>query len=505
MRIMAVPGEINLLFPVLLLLPILFLIFKHFRPLSPLKCPPLPPGPYPWPLIGNILDMGKMPHVSLSRLAQAYGPLISLKLGSQFLVVGSSPAAATEILKTHDRILSARHIPHVIPAKSPDLNNLSLGWAIECNDQWKYLRTICRAELFSAKAIESQASLREKKVMEMVGFMGTKEGKVVEVGEVVFATVFNMLTNALLLKDFINLEDERVGGGMKGLVRRISEVASAPNLDDFYPILGGLDLQNLKKEMMEVFRRIYSLWGIIIKERRERKDEQLSSQRCFMDVLIDNAFSDDQINQLLLELLAAGTDTSTSTIEWAMSELINNQEPMNKVRVELAREIDQNVVTESNLPQLPYLHACVKETLRLHPPAPLLIPHRAAESCKVMNYTIPKDTQVFVNVWAIGRDPMIWEDPLTFKPERFLSSDLDFKGNNFEFLPFGAGRRICPGLPMATKQVHLILASLIHFFDWYLPPDMDTNKLDMNEKFGVTLQKEQPLLLIPKVRKQSRD
>ena len=152
-----------------------------------------------------------------------------------------------------------------------------------------------------------------------------------------------------------------------------------------------------------------------------------------------------------------------------MAELIKNPESMIKVQLELAREIKQDVVKEFHLPQLNYLQASVKETLRLHPPAPLLLPHHAIESYQVTSYTIPKDSQVLVNVWAIGQDPMYWEDPSVFKPERFLNSALDFKGNDFEFLPFSAGRRICPGLPMATKVVPLVLASLIHNFDWSLP------------------------------------
>ncbi|KAH7862581.1 hypothetical protein Vadar_006775 [Vaccinium darrowii] len=207
------------------------------------------------------------------------------------------------------------------------------------------------------------------------------------------------------------------------------------------------------------------------------------------------------MSETFRELFTTGTDTNTSTVEWAMAELVKNAKAMTKVRQELVTEINQSFPKNSHLPQLPYLQACVKETLRLHPPAPFLLPHRAFASCKVMNYTIPKDAQVIVNVWAIGKDPMIWEDPLQFKPERFLNSTLDYKGNDYEFLPFGAGRRICPGLPMATKHVPLVLASLIHFFDWSLPDEIDPNELDMSEKFGVTLEMEQPLLLIPKVRK----
>lgn len=201
------------------------------------------------------------------------------------------------------------------------------------------------------------------------------------------------------------------------------------------------------------------------------------------------------------ELITAGTDTSSSTIEWTLTELIKNPKCMKIVKAELAREIvDQDMVRESHLPKLPYLQACVKETLRLHPPGPFLLPHRAVESCQVLSYTIPKDSQVLVNVWAIGRDPMYWKDPLTFKPERFLESSLDFKGNDFEFLPFGAGRRICPGLPMAAKHVPLVVSSLIHFFDWSLPYGKDPMDMNMSEKYGITLVKEEPLILISKVK-----
>lgn len=456
---MEVMAETYVILPILLLPLLLLFLLKHFN-----SSPQLPPGPNPWPILGNLLHMGKKPHVTLSNFAQSYGPLISLKLGTQVLIVGSSPAVAMEILKTHDRILSARLVPHVSPVKSPELNHLSLGWAVECNDNWKFLRTICRTELFSGKAIESQACLRERKVMEMVEFLSRMEGKVVKIGEVVFATVFNMLSNVLMSRDFTRLGEESEEGKMKGLLRTIFEVVSTPNLADFYPIFGALDLQGLNKKSKELFMRICALWEPIIEERRARKTSKISRQEDFLDALLDNAFTNDQINHLTAELISAGTDTSTSTIEWAMAELIKNPESMNKVREELAREINHDFAKESHLPQLPYLQACVKETLRLHPPAPILIPHRALESCTVMNYAIPKNAQVVVNVWAIGRDPTIWLEPLKFNPERFLNSALDFKGSDYEFVPFGAGRRICPGLSMAVKQVPSVLASLIHFF-----------------------------------------
>ncbi|XP_052179903.1 probable (S)-N-methylcoclaurine 3'-hydroxylase isozyme 2 [Diospyros lotus] len=238
------------------------------------------------------------------------------------------------------------------------------------------------------------------------------------------------------------------------------------------------------------------MWGVIIRDRRERNNG-LDQPRDFLDVLIANGFTDEQIVILISELFGAGTESVSITIEWAMTELLMNKDAMEKLSQELKTQTTTDSIKESDLSKLPYLHACVKETLRIHAPTPFLIPHRALDTCKVLNYTIPKNSQVLVNVWAIGRDSTVWEDPLRFKPERFLSSDIDFKGHDFEFLPFGSGRRQCPGLALASKQVHLILASLISSFHWCLPNGEDPSKIDVNESFGVTLQKEQPLLVIP--------
>ncbi|XP_077246507.1 putative (S)-N-methylcoclaurine 3'-hydroxylase isozyme 2 [Tasmannia lanceolata] len=501
MDVLPLAQKTNLLPLILLILPVLFLIYNHLKRIASSKSS-LPPGPYPWPIIGNLLNMGKKPHIELAHLAQAHGPLLSLRLGTQLLAVGSSPAIAAEILKTHDRLLSARHVPTITPKNRPDRSDLSMVWAPVCGDEWKFLRTLCRTELFASKAIETQAPLREKKVTEMVDFLVKKENQVVKVAELVFATVFNILGTIFLSQNFIDLDDGGVVGGMKGLIWRMMELGTTPNIGDFYPILSGLDLQGLNKKAVECVEKVSAIWEVFIKQRRDGKDDGgVLRERDFLDSLLDNGFTNGQINNLLLELFTAGTDTSSSTIEWAMAELIKNPEDMNKVREELKREIKENIVRESTLPHLPHLHACVKETLRLHPPVPLLLPHRASDTCKLKDYTIPINTQVQVNVWAIGRDSTVWEDPLKFKPERFLNSELDYKGNDFRFIPFGAGRRICPGLPMADKQVHLILACLIHYFDWSLPHGMHPSQIDVNEKFGVTLQKEHPLLLIPKLRK----
>ncbi|KAM3343842.1 hypothetical protein P3S68_025932 [Capsicum galapagoense] len=495
---MAQPFDVLFLVP-LFLLPLISFIFKVFKSC---KITQLPPGPTPWPVIGNIFHIGKMPHITLTNFAKTYGPIISLKLGTTWLVVGSSPSVAIKILKTHDRILSARHVPNAVPSKGSGLDKTSLGWNSGGNSRWRYLRTLCKTELFSGKVLESQACLREKKVMELVEFLRSKEGQVVNIGELVFATVLNMLSNVLISKDMANFDNETEDGGLKSLVRGIVELAAAPNIYEFYPIFGKLDIQGLRKKYTHVVTQFCSKLEPILEERRNSRENGSSNQQDFLETLLDNNFTNDRIHQLFMELLSAGSDTTTSTIEWALAELIKNVESMKKVREEIEIELsDSDYPKESQLLQMSYVQACVKETLRLHPPAPLLLPHRATETCQIMSYTIPKDAQIMVNIWAITRDPSIWEEPEMFKRQRFLSSDMDFKGNDFEFLPFGAGRRICPGLPMAAIEVPLVLASLVHFFDWELPHGKCTAELDMTEKFGVTLQKKEPLLLIPKARK----
>ncbi|CAI0409468.1 unnamed protein product [Linum tenue] len=174
-----------------------------------------------------------------------------------------------------------------------------------------------------------------------------------------------------------------------------------------------------------------------------------------------------------------------------MAELLRNPNALAKAREELDATIGKgNNFQESDVSRLPYLQAILKETFRLHPAAPLLLPRKGGEDVEIC-------VQILVNVWAIGRDPMIWDDPNAFVPERFLGSEVSAKGNNFELLPFGAGRRICPGLPLALRILHMMLGSLIHWFDWKLPDGVEPEKLDMDEKFGMALQKAKPLLAIP--------
>lgn len=198
-----------------------------------------------------------------------------------------------------------------------------------------------------------------------------------------------------------------------------------------------------------------------------------------------------------------GTETTSSTVEWGLTELLCNPETMVKARAELAKVVGANrSFEESDIDNLPYLQAVVKETLRLHPPIPLLIPRRAMpENTNFMGYKIPRNTQVFVNAWAIGRDPECWDEPSSFKPKRFLvpgSTTSDYKGQHFEMIPFGGGRRNCPGIPLAQRMVPLILGSLIHEFEWELEKNVTGETMDMREKMGMAVTKLEPLRAIPK-------
>lgn len=200
------------------------------------------------------------------------------------------------------------------------------------------------------------------------------------------------------------------------------------------------------------------------------------------------------------ELFLAGTDTSTITTEWALAELISHPHMMLKLRDEISETVRRNgTIEETEILRLPYLQAVVKETMRLHLAVPFLVPHKTEKDVKINNYIIPKNTQVLVNAWAIARDSSTWDKPTSFMPERFLKNEIDFKGQHFSFLPFGSGRRMCPGMPLAHRVVSLMISSLVYYFEWKLVDEStEPEDLDMNETLSLTLQKAKPLVAVPK-------
>lgn len=196
-------------------------------------------------------------------------------------------------------------------------------------------------------------------------------------------------------------------------------------------------------------------------------------------------------------MLIGGIDTTATTVDWILSELVKNPIVMKKLQKEIEEIVGlDQMVEKSHLSSLKYLDCVVKESLRLHPVAPLLA-HAAQEDCEVSGFDIPSKTHVFVNVWAIGRDPDVWPDPDTFCPDRFLHNNVDLRGRDFQLLPFGSGRRSCPGLQLGLLIVQFVVAQLVHCFDWELPDGMLPGELDMSENYGMVVTRTKHLRAIP--------
>ncbi|KAJ0501790.1 putative geraniol 8-hydroxylase [Helianthus annuus] len=249
------------------------------------------------------------------------------------------------------------------------------------------------------------------------------------------------------------------------------EIAGAPNLADYFPVLRPLDPHGLLRRS-KFYKKLLAIFEKHISERLHVRSTSSSyaSSEDLTDLLLN--IGKDQNSSISLndmhDLFLVGTDTTSNTLEWAMAELIHNLEKMLKARAEIKKVIgnDERAFEESDISRVPYLRAIIKETLRLHPPVTFLVPHKAITDVEIKGYMVPKDAQIMCNMWAMGQDPNVWSDPQRFKPERFLEVEIDFKGRDFEFIPFGAGRRMCPGLPLADIMLHLMLGSLIHKFDW---------------------------------------
>ncbi|KAL3358987.1 hypothetical protein AABB24_015856 [Solanum stoloniferum] len=253
--------------------------------------------------------------------------------------------------------------------------------------------------------------------------------------------------------------------------------------------------------MTNHFTKVLQLMSGLIDERLNERKMGNHTNGDVLDSLLNicpQEIDRNHIEHLFLDMFVAGSDTTSNTLEWAMAELLKNPHTLEKAQEELAQVIGRGkLIDEADVAKLSYLRCVVKETFRIHPPAPFLIPRKAVEDVEFCGYIIPKDSQVLVNIWAIRHDSSLWEDPLDFKPERFWESDIDVRGQNFELIPFGAGRRICPGLPLAIKMVPVTLGSILNTFNWKLHGGIAPKDLDMEEKFGITLGKAQPLLAIP--------
>lgn len=481
----------------------LLLFLKPF--LLPSKPRNLPPGPAGLPFLGSLLQLGARPHESLFNMARRHGQVMTLRLGLVTSVVVSSPEAARETLQKHDENFSDRAVPDVITAQpNPEF---TLAW-VPGDQRWRARRRVCSTQMFTAQRLDALQHLRHQKVHQLVTHIkkSCEPGREVDIGQLAFATTLNLMSSTMFSIDIVDPEFQ-TAQEFKDLVWRIMEDAGKPNPSDYFPAVRRFDLLGVKRHIQPAYMRLHEIFDEIIDKRlKERATGSSESSKSgdFLDVLLDQCeeegseFTRQSIKPVILDLFIAGSDTSALTTEWAMAELLHNPSLLQRSRDELTAAIGtERPVQESDTRHLPYLQAIVKETLRLHPAVPLLLPYKSKNDAEVCGYVIPKGMQVLVNAWAIGRDPSYWEDPLSFTPERFLGSNVDYKGRDFEYIPFGAGRRICPGLPLAIRMVHLMVASLVQSFNWKLPEGMAPESLDMQEQFGVTLRKAIPLRAIP--------
>ncbi|XP_048136137.1 iridoid oxidase-like isoform X2 [Rhodamnia argentea] len=483
--------------------------------LSRRKHTKLPPQPPAWPVIGNILDLWPEPHQNLHRFRAEHGPVTWLKLGSLNTMVIQSAQAAAEFFKGHDLVFADRKCPHALTAHGYDQGSLAVG---RYGGYWRVLRRLCSAELLVNKRINETAHLRQKCVDSVIAFveeeMVAKRATIeqgIDLSHFLFLLAFNVMGNMVLSRDLLDPQSKD-GPEFFDAMNRFMEWAGKPNVSDFAPWLRWWDPQGIKAGMAKDMGRAMKIAEGFVKERLEERKlgGETRATKDFLDAVLDYEgdgkegppkISSQNVNVIILEMFFAGAETTSSTIEWAMAELLRQPESMKKAKDELDQAVGSNgKLEEIDTENMPFLQAVVKETLRLHPPLPLLIPRNTLKETKFMGFDIPKDTMVYVNAWGIGRDPDAWEDPLAFKPERFLGSNIDYKGQNFELIPFGSGRRMCIGLSLAHRVLHLNLAMLLCRFDWELGGGLTPETLDMRERGGITLRKFHPLKVIPKKR-----
>ncbi|XP_022775609.1 cytochrome P450 71B36-like [Durio zibethinus] len=499
------------LFTPLFWLPFLFLalllLFKKKTDQVKKELKRLPPSPPRLPILGNLHQLGALPHSSLCQLSRKYGPVLLLQLGRVPVVIVSSAEAAREVLKFNDLACCSR--PQLAGAGRLSYNYLDVAFS-PYSEYWREIRKICVLELFSVKRVKSFRFVREDEVaslMDSISQLSSSETPV-NVTEKVFSLTGSIIFRTAFGKCFQGSEFDRTK--FYELVHDAETVAGRFSADEYFPGLGWiLDRINGHNERVErVFHELDTLFQQVIdnhlKPRRTKPQEDIIDVmlRIEKEQIEDGHawLTKNHIKAVLLNMFLGGVDTSALVVNWAMAELSRKPRLMKKAQDEVRRIVGKKGrVTETDLDQLLFLKMVIKETLRLHPPAPLLIARETMSHFKINGYNIYPKTLIQINAWAIARDPQYWKNPEEFSPERFIDNTVDFKGQHFEFLPFGTGRRGCPALYMGTVTSELLLANLLYCFDWKLPGGMKEADINMEELAGhcLTLSKKTPVLLVP--------
>nr|QWK52211.1 cytochrome P450 81D24 [Isatis tinctoria] len=439
----------------------------------------LPPSPRrPLPVIGH-LHLLKLPlHRTFLSLSQSLGgaPMFSLRLGNKLTYVISSYSIVDECFTKNDVILANR--PKFLISKHVEYNYTSMVSA-PYGDHWRNLRRIGAIEIFSSHRLNSFLSIRKDETRHLILRLAkNSQQEFVKVKmrtlfvDFILNNVMRMVAGKRFYGDGTEHDDD--ARCVRQLIAEVVASAGAGNAADYFPVLCWVtDYERRVKKVADRFDGF--LQGLVDEKRaEEEKGNTMIDRLLSLQETQPGYYTDVVIKGIVVVMILAGTDTLTGTLEWAISNLLNHPEILKNAKTEIDAKIGlDRLIDESDIKNLPYLQNIVSETLRLYPVAPTLLPHVASEDCMVAGYDVPRGTMLLVNVWAMHRDPYIWDEPEIFKPERF-----ERKGADQKLIPFGIGRRACPGSGLAQRLVNLALGSLVQCFEW---GRVENENVDMKE------------------------